>query len=79
MPLKNPLGLLRASLELTQTELGDTIGLTAGRVCQIEKGRGALGNESLLNLTDRYRVEIARLGLTVEDFLHRIPEAMQSP
>ena len=69
--MKNPLHMLRATLGLTQTELGDVIGLSAGRVCQIEKGRGSLGNESLLELTDNYRVEIARLGLTCEDFLRR--------
>ena len=69
--MRNPLYLLRATLGLTQTELGNVIGLSAGRVCQIEKGRGSLGNESLLELTHHYRVEIARLGLTLEDFLRR--------
>jgi transcriptional regulator with XRE-family HTH domain len=71
--MDNPVRLLRYSLELTQTEFGNEIGLSRARIAQLEDG-GRLGASSLLRMFDRYRVEIARLGLSHEDFL-RVGEA----
>jgi len=69
--MEHPLKTLRTSLNLTQEEIGDAIGVTRGRICQIEKNGGTLGPENLLRLAERYRPELTRLGFTVEDFLRR--------
>lgn len=68
--MDRPLKLLRAALELTQAEFGEAIGVSAGRICQVENSdQERLGSDALLELADRYRVELARLGLTVEDLM----------
>jgi transcriptional regulator with XRE-family HTH domain len=66
----HPLKLLRETLGMTQLEFAKTIGVSPGRVSQVEKIDGErLGAASVLKLLELYRVEIARLGLTLEDFL----------
>ncbi len=67
--MDRPLKILRISLGLTQEQLGKTLGISRGRVCQIELGQGNLGNENLLKLAESFRIDIARLGFTLEDFL----------
>lgn len=72
----NPLRALRETLGMSQEELAmmvrDAGGrLTGGRVSQIEQGHGVLGPENLLIVMDLWRVPIARLGMSAEDFLRR--------
>ena len=68
--MTHPLRLLRTTLGLTQLELAESIGVTHGRVSQIECGYGGnLGGPSLLLLAELYRTPMARLGITIEDVL----------
>ena len=59
---------LRERLELTQAEFGDPIGLSAVRVCQIEKSEGIAG-ETALRILDEYRREMAGAGISLEDLI----------
>lgn len=70
--MQSPLKLLRQSVGLTQEDFGATIGVTKGRVSQLESDpTSGLRGSNLRKLADTYRVEIARLGLSLEDFLAR--------
>lgn len=69
----HPLYLLRKTLGFTQAQLAAEIGVTESRISQIEGGAGRLNDERLLALLDKYRVEIARLGLSLGDFLRPPP------
>lgn len=74
--VSNPLKILRETLGLSQEELAAEVRaaggrLTGGRVSQLEQGQGVLGPENLLIVVDLWRVPIARLGMTTEDFLRR--------
>jgi transcriptional regulator with XRE-family HTH domain len=60
---------LRLALGLTQSELGKSIGITEGRICHVENRRGNLGAKALLRLTERYRSDMVRMGITVEDLI----------
>lgn len=55
---------------MTQEKFGATIGLTRGRVCQLERidGQG-LALRNLRRLLSVHRLELRRLGLTAQDFL----------
>lgn len=69
--MDHPIKRLRNSLNLSQTDFAKSIGVTAGRISQVEAGAvgDRLGGETMLELADVYRDELARLGLTVEDLL----------
>lgn len=65
----HPLKELRLALKLTQEGFGDTVSVTQSQVSEHElTGRG-IGPDGLLRLADKYRVEMNRLGLTIEDLL----------
>ena len=67
--MSSPWTTLREALGVTQAELGKEIGVSGVRVCQLEKGDGTLKGEHLLRFMDRYRIDVARLGLRFEDFV----------
>ena len=68
--MPHPLYLLRKMLGMTQAQLGVEIGVTESRISQIEGGDGGrLNDERLLALVEKYRIELARLGISTSDFL----------
>ena len=72
--MAKPLYLLRKTLGITQAEMAAKLKVTPGRVSQIERHGGRLNDERLLTLFDTYRVELARLNLSVHDFLGQRPD-----
>jgi transcriptional regulator with XRE-family HTH domain len=67
---QDPLKLLRDTLGLTQVQLAKRLKVSPGRISQVEQVAGErLGTNTILRMMELYRVEIARLGLTVEDFM----------
>jgi len=69
--MDHPIYLLRKTLGLTQARFGREVGVSESRICQIERGHGRLKDEHLMALVEKYRVEMARLGLSVGDFLRQ--------
>lgn len=72
--MDHPLYMLRKTLGMTQAQLAAEVGVTESRISQIEGGAGRLNDERLMALVEKYRVEMARLGLSLGDFL-RQPDA----
>lgn len=65
----NPLRELRKALDLSQDELAEAIDVFQSQVSSHElTGRG-IGPDGLLRLAERFRPEMNRLGLTMEDLL----------
>ena len=64
-----PLQELRTALGLTQKELADAIDVHQSQVSEHERTGRGIGRDGLISLADRYRAEMNRLGLTVEDLL----------
>ncbi len=63
---------LRIELGLSQAAFGDAIGVTRGRVSQVESGDGGnFGIPTLLRIAALYRAELARLGYETEDLMRR--------
>lgn len=76
--MAHPLYLLRKTLGFTQAQLAAEIGVTESRVSQIEGGEGGrLSDERLLALIEKYGVEVARLGLSLGDFLRPLEPASE--
>jgi len=59
---------LRATLDLTQKALAETLDCDHSLISQAESGR-MLGAETTRKICDTYRAEMVRLGLTAEDFI----------
>lgn len=64
-----PLQELRKALGISQEALADAIDVHQSQVSAHERTGKGIGRDGLLRLADRYRVEMNRLGLTVEDML----------
>ena len=69
MPRPNPVKQVRETLDLSQSEFGRAIGITQARVSQVEGNGGRLGRPAVLALFNRYGPVVARLELTMRDFL----------
>lgn len=65
----HPLRELRKSLDLNQRQFGAEVGLHPTYVSQLETGTEPVGKGTALKIADRYRVEMARLGITIEDLM----------
>lgn len=65
----NPLKELRTALGLSQEALAASIDVYQSQVSSHERTGAGIGREGLLRLADRYRTDMNRLGLTVEDLL----------
>ena len=61
--------VLREYLGITQAELGDAVGVTRGRIYQIEQGNGNLRPPKLEKLHRRFRRDLDELGIPVEDLI----------
>ncbi len=69
---------LRTALDLTQKRLADTLGCDHSLISQAESGK-PLGAITTKSICDAYRAEMARLGLTAEDFLRGYRGGARSP
>jgi transcriptional regulator with XRE-family HTH domain len=67
--MEHPGETLRKALELTQEEFARSIGRSGPYVCQVEGGRDFYGRVTVLRIAERYREDLNRLGITVEDLL----------
>ena len=65
----HPLRELRKSLSLNQRQFATEVGLHPTYVSQLETGSEPVGKSTSLKIADRYRVEMARLGITIEDLM----------
>lgn len=54
-------------LDLSQRELASEIGVTHGYIAQIESSGGGMGKDSSLALAERFRKEMRRAQITLED------------
>lgn len=77
----HPLRELRKSLDLNQREFAAEVGLHPTYVSQLETGSEPVGKGTALKIADRYRVEMARFGITIEDLMRgsRIRSAADPP
>ncbi len=64
-----PLIDLRKAANMTQGQLARSLGITTGRVCHVERGRGTFGVGIWLRVMGLYRPTIAQHGYSFEDFL----------
>ena len=67
--MPHPLKTLREATELSRTGFALSIGIGNDFCYQVEEGYENLGAKSALRVADRYRLLMARLGITVEDLL----------
>ena len=65
---------LREHLGLTQAAFGEPLGLSAVRVCQIEKGSG-IAAATALRIHDEYGRGMAGAGISLEDLLRNASES----
>jgi transcriptional regulator with XRE-family HTH domain len=65
----HPLRELRKSLGLNQRQFAGEVGLHPTYVSQLETGSEPVGKTTALRIADRYRLEMARLGITIEDLM----------
>ena len=65
----HPLRELRKSLGLNQRPFAVEVGLHPTYVSQLETSSEPVGKGTALKIADRYRVEMARLGITIEDLM----------
>jgi DNA-binding XRE family transcriptional regulator len=72
MAQKQPVKELRGLLGLTQEEFAAQIGVTAGRVSQVEAGDGHFKIGIYLYIASHWRIELAKLGYSVEDLLRSV-------
>ena len=67
--MASPLKALREHLDLSQSDLAAALGVSKGRICQVEKGRGSFSADRWARFASLYRPTIAELGFEMEDFL----------
>jgi len=68
---------LRENLGLTPSQMADEIGVSRGRISQLESTGGTLANEKLLAVWQRHGRRLKRLGFSLEDLLTARPEPTQ--
>jgi len=68
--MEHPLYTLRASLGATQKKMALKLGVTPGRISQIENESARIGSKLLIKLFETYPRELARLGITPLDILN---------
>ena len=73
MDVQQAVTRLRAATKRSQNEFADPIGLTGGRISQVENGRGGLHNKHVLRMLEHYAAEVAALGLSLRDFVTPAP------
>ncbi len=69
MSTAHPLSELRASLGLTQQQLATELETSQSYISQVESGGSRIGRDFALAVKDRWPLEMARLGITVETLL----------
>jgi len=67
--MDHPIKQLRKAVGLSQAAFAASVGITEGRICHIEKGRGSPGGKTLLRISEAYRAEMVGLGITAEDLI----------
>ena len=67
--MKNVVTELRLDLGLTQTEIGESIGIYQADISNIEAGRRLLSASLALRMWDHYRAPLKKLGYGLEDLL----------
>lgn len=72
--MKHWLRALRDDLALSQEEMGRQVGVTKGRISQIEKSGGTLANERVLEVWKRHQRRLRRLNYTLDDLLTARPQ-----
>ena len=77
--MPNPVRVLRESLGISQAELGEQLGVTRGRIHQVELGQGNLHSKKLLVLQQLHGREMKRLGISLEDLLSGRTSAESRP
>lgn len=60
---------LRTAARMSQRQFGETIGVTRGRVCHVERGRGTFRRGNLLKLYTAHGDAMAALGILPRDLL----------
>lgn len=65
---------LRESLGLTNAEMAREVGVSKGRISQLETSGGTLGNERVLEIWEKHGRRLKRLGYSLEDLLTARPE-----
>lgn len=73
--MRNWLLELREDLGLDQTQMAEELGVSRGRVGQIETQGGTLANERVLDLWRRHGRRLKRLGYSLDDLLTARPSA----
>jgi DNA-binding transcriptional regulator YiaG len=63
------IGKLRAHLELTQEDFALELGISINRPSLWENGHQAISSKTVLTICDRYKNQLADLGLTAVDLL----------
>lgn len=69
MSRMQPLHELRMSLDLTQEQIADELGVTQPFISQVENGESRLGTDNAFAVRDLWGERLARLGITLEDLL----------
>jgi len=67
--MANPVLSLRQHVQLSQAAFGDSIGVSAARVCQVEKGIDTFGRSTIAQILRTYADQLKALELTALDFL----------
>lgn len=67
-PEDHPIKLLRQHLGITQTELAEKIGSSQNRVSEVENGH-PMQPSMALAVWDRWRVDLVKLGITLDGLL----------
>ena len=68
MAKEHPIKRLREHLEMTQEEFAEAVGMSQGRVSQVENGAG-ISLRNALEIVDTYKRECRRLGISYRDFI----------
>lgn len=74
-----PIEQLRRALGLSQTDFGRALGVSQGHVSSLERGSERLGGQTALRAADRWRLEMNRLGITVEDLIRGSRDQTEAP